>query len=211
MIRINLLKPEKKEIAAAPDAAPAEVREVKEKKKQPFMVLIFPVVAIAIVALFIMQKNETAKEQKMLDEVREEKKSLEYVLVKLDELDQQREDLQRKINLITELNHAKNNAVIIMDELSKSLPEWVWLTEASYAGNMVRLIGRSVSNNLLADYIFNLKESPYFSNINLISSTQRSTQNNQYLEFSLTARYSLPPPPQSQETQSKPAAKGEEK
>lgn len=207
MIRINLLKPEKKEIRAASDAPPTQLKEIKEKKRQPFMVLIFPLVAIAIAALFILQKKELTNEQNRLDEVRREKKSLEYVLVKLDELDQQKEDLQRKINLITELKSRQGSAVIIMDELSKSLPEWVWLTEASFAESTVRLSGRSISNNLLADYIFNLKESPYFSNINLISSTQRSTQTNQYLEFSLTARYFLPPPP---EAQTKPAEKGEE-
>ncbi|MFW6160032.1 MAG: PilN domain-containing protein, partial [Acidobacteriota bacterium] len=49
--------------------------------------------------------------------------------------------------------------------------------------------GRALSNNLIADYIFNLEESPYFQNIELISSTQRRERNDQFLEFALTLNY----------------------
>jgi Tfp pilus assembly protein PilN len=70
---------------------------------------------------------------------------------------------------------------------------------------MIQIKGNALSNNLLADYIYNLESSAHFANVNLISSAQKSSRGAQYLEFSLTLNYVLPegalPPPQ------KPAAK----
>ena len=104
-----------------------------------------------------------------------------------EELEQQRNLFERKIRVITQLQSRQENAVIIMDELSKHLPNWLWLTELAFSAQEIRVKGRAVSNNLIADYIFNLEESSYFRNVNLISSQQRRVRNNQYLEFVLTS------------------------
>ena len=74
-----------------------------------------------------------------------------------------------------------------MDEISSNIPDWVWLTETSFSENKIRIKGKAMSNNLLADFIRNLKESPYLTNIGLISSTLRTVKNSEYLEFSMTA------------------------
>lgn len=189
MIRINLLKPEGKEVREVQTAAEGEY---KVKKKFPIGLLVLLLGIIAIVALYFYQKNEISKEQALLDAARQEKKSLEYVEVKLRELEVQRNNLKRKIDLINDLKSQQANAVIIMDELSKKIPDWVWLTDTTFSANRINLKGRSISNNLLADYIYNIKQSPYFDNVNLISSTLRRSGNNQYFEFSLTINFSLP-------------------
>lgn len=186
MIRINLLKPERKEIGEAPVAPTPEFRE---KRPQPFAALIVLFALVAVVALFFYQKNALTKENNLLRDARAEKKSLQDVVVKLEELEKQRNLFERKIRVITQLQSRQENAVIIMDELSRHLPNWVWLTELSFSSFEIRVKGRAVSNNLIADYIFNLEESPYFQNVNLISSTQRRVRNNQYLEFAITAMF----------------------
>ena len=82
-----------------------------------------------------------------------------------------------------------------MDELSKHLPDWTWLTEVGYENMIITVKGNALSNNLVADYIFNLENSPVFKNVNLISSTQKTGQTGpeQYLEFSLNMEFVLPP------------------
>jgi len=186
MIRINLLKPERREIKEAPMAP---TPEFKEKRKQPWAALLIIVALIAVVVLFFYQRNTLAREQNLLRAAQEEKKSLQDVVVKLEELERQRNLFQRKIRVITQLQARQENAVIIMDELSKNLPNWVWLTELSFISQGVRIKGRAISNNLIADYIYNLEKSEHFYDVNLISSTQRRVRNNQYLDFSLTASF----------------------
>jgi Tfp pilus assembly protein PilN len=197
MIRINLLKPEKKELKEAPLAAPPV--EFKAKRGTSLWGLILLVALAAIAVLFFYLRGEMTKEQDLLAKAREEKQSLQYVVAKLDELERQRDLLQRKIRLIQDLKAIQPSAVIIMDEVSKHLPEWVWLTETVFSGTNVRIKGRSVSNNLLADYIHSLEESPFFQDVNLSSSILRRTRNDSYHEFSLSFRF-LPPQSEAETT-----------
>jgi type IV pilus assembly protein PilN len=189
MIRINLLKPEKKELREKPTAPTPRIR--KEIKFQ-LSYIIIPVLIIAIAALYLMQRSAISKESKLLEAAQLEKEQLQYVVETLEKLEQQKKTLERKINLITQLKAQQTLAVRIMDELSKNIPDWVWLTEAEYKGQRVEIKGRALSNSLIADYIYNLESSPYLQNVNLISSAQKTEQNDQFLEFTLTAQYVLP-------------------
>jgi Tfp pilus assembly protein PilN len=180
--------------------------EFKEKKSQPLFALVPLVALLAVAALFFYQKSEIGKEQTLLAKAQEEKRSLQYVVTKLDELQLQRELLQRKIDLIIRLQAEQPSAVIILDDLSRKLPEWVWLTEATFDGNIVILKGRTVNNTLLSEYIRNLQESPHFSAVNLIQTIQRRQRNDSYNEFSLSAQFVPPAPPESADAT---AAEGE--
>jgi type IV pilus assembly protein PilN len=197
MIRINLLKPESKEIKEGPAIAGPEIRA---KKAFPFGT-IFTLAIIAVLAAgFFLQKRMISQERDRLQAAQAEKKKLEYVIAKLAELEKQKAVFERKIGLINQLRAQKDSAVTILDEMSKRLPDWVWLTEVSSQGQQIQIKGNALSNNLIADYIYNLESSPHFANVNLLSSTQKSGGGTQYLEFSLTLNYVLPegalPPPQ---------------
>jgi type IV pilus assembly protein PilN len=49
-----------------------------------------------------------------------------------------------------------------MDEVSKALPELVWLTNLTLAGDALTLSGMAMDENAVANYISNLDASPYF-------------------------------------------------
>ena len=87
----------------------------------------------------------------------------------------------------------------IADELSKSLPEWVWLTQATFKNQVIQLRGKALNNNLIADFIRNLEGSPHFRLVNMGNSTQRTQGRNRYYEFALAMRYFVPQPPPPEE------------
>jgi type IV pilus assembly protein PilN len=184
MIKINLLKPEKKDFKETP-ALPAQ--DFKAKKAPPLGNLVFALILIVLAALFFYQKNAITKEKKLLATAQEEKQKLQYVVAKLDQLEKQKAAYEKRINLIIQLKSQQDLAVRIMDELSRKLPEWVWLNEVTFDNLTVQIRGNAISNNLIADYIANLETSRYFRNVNLISSTQRMVANDQFLEFALSA------------------------
>lgn len=189
MIRINLLKPESKEFKEGPAVAGPEIRA---KKAFP-LTSIFALAILAILAGgFFLQKRMVSQEKERLQAAQAEKKKLEYVVAKLAELEQQKAVYMRKIGLISQLRAQQDSAVVILDELSKRLPDWVWLTDVSSQGQMIQIKGNALSNNLIADYIYNLESSDHLANVNLISSTQKSGRGAEYLEFSLTLNYVLP-------------------
>jgi len=190
MIRVNLLKPEQKDIRETPiDHSP----QTQAKNKQPKIGLIFLLVFMVIISVYYVQDKNLKKEQNLLNDVIEEKRTLQDVATLLVQVEEQKSLYERKINLINSLTSNQQVAVNIMDELSLNIPDWVWLTEASYNLNEVRITGKALSNTLIADYIFSLENSPSFANVNLISSTQQRTGADEYLGFSLTTSYVLPP------------------
>jgi len=207
MIRINLLKPETKEIKEGP---PAPVAEVKEKKAPPIANIVLVMVIVVLAGLFFLQKRALDQERQRLAAAQEEKRQLAYVSEKLAQLQEQKAIFEKKINLINSLKAQQPIAVIVLDEISKCLPDWVWLTELTYENRVIQIKGNALSNNLIADFIRNLENSPNFENVDLKSSTQRTVGDQAILEFAMSLRYTVPPPPAvgSPSTEEKP---GQEK
>lgn len=193
MIKINLLRPEGKEVKETLPAEEEEVKfkekKVKERKGLDLTKLVIPLAIVLVAFLFLTQRTAFNREKSRLEEARAEKKRLAYVSVKLQQLQQQKAIYEKKINLIERQKLRQGVPVQIMDELSKGLPEWVWLTEATYDKRVVRIKGKALSNNLIADYISNLEESDLFTEVNLLSSTQKRVKSDNILEFSMNARH----------------------
>lgn len=190
MIRINLLKPERKDIR---EESIGLAPEIKEKKRTPIASLLILIAIAAVATLYFLQDKAIKSEQDLLTVAQEEKKQLDYVLAALEKLEEQKSMLARKINLINQLKARQEIPVRTMDELSKNIPGWVWLIETSYDAQEITIKGRALSNNLIADYVYNLENSPHLSNVKIVSINQKTSQtNNPYLEFSLTATYDLP-------------------
>jgi Tfp pilus assembly protein PilN len=151
---------------------------------------------VAAFALGFLQFNTIKKEKALLNEVQEEKEKLKDVLVKLERVQEQQDLIVRKIDLINQLKSQQGVAVSILDEISKNIPYWVWLTEVSFNKQQVQIRGRAIDNNLIADYVYNLETSPYFRDVDLASTTRRQVRGNEFLDFSLTARCVIVQPSQ---------------
>lgn len=184
MIRINLLKPETKDLKEAPVEG---MPDFKVKKGPGIGNLIFLLLLVVLAGYFYYQKKAISQEREQFAQAKQEKDKLQYVIAKLDEQQKAKASLLQKIGLINQLKAQQDLAVRIMDQLSRSLPDWVWLNEVGYDAKNVQIRGNALSNNLIADFIANLENSPYFESVNLISSTQKTAGNDQYLEFSMTA------------------------
>ena len=147
---------------------------------------------MGLFSYYFTQERTLKRERNLLDAAIEEKNSLQDVAVLLSEVEAQRDTLEKKINLINSLKAQQPVAVEVMDELSLNIPDWIWLVDVSYDRQNVRIQGKALSNTLIADYIYNLENSPVFTMVNLISSTQQTLGRDEFLDFTLTARYVFP-------------------
>lgn len=205
MIRINLLKPESKDVKE-PVAAPGAAEETTRKGPN-LGNLIFLALVIGLGAFYFFQQKAFRRENALLATARQEKAQLSYVEEALKKQQAARESLDRKITLIESLNAQRDLAPRLMDELSRRLPDWVWLSEVVYDAKGLQIKGRALSNNLVADYIAGLESSPQIMNVNLVSSTQKTAQGDQYLEFTLRAVLEKKPEPVPPAETAAPAAK----
>ncbi len=192
MIRINLLKPEKKDVLPSPVSAPIkETVRAERPSSTPPLILLLTVVIIA--ALAFTQRNSLNRERTLLDEANAEKRKLQSVLQKLAQLERDRTMKEQKVNLIRALQFRQETAVKIMNALSQALPtDWVWLTEATFDGQTLRVKGRATNNTLIAEYVSALEKSEVLQSVNPTDITQKTARGQQYLEFNMTANVILP-------------------
>ena len=72
-------------------------------------------------------------------------------------------ELKHKIDVIEQLKANQFGPVRIMDEVSKALPDLLWLSNLDLEGNVISLRGQALDENAVANLIANLAASPFFA------------------------------------------------
>lgn len=190
MIRVNLLSPEKKEVSpGAPAVAIAE--EEKEPKINMGAVLAAVLVTVGIIGyLYISQSNELNSKKRLVDEKEARKAELDKVLKTVKTLEETKQRLDRKVKIIQDLKSKQKTAVKMMDEVSKALPDNVWLTKLTFNNDLVNLEGTASTNDLVADFISNMKASNYFFAEKFNGSSRRMTAGVEIFNFKLSIKFS---------------------
>ena len=120
--------------------------------------------------------------------------------------------LEKKIEVIEDLDRARTGPVRVMSELATHMPDRVWLTTLTTDGNSIKLKGEGMDNELVAVLMRALKESPYFSNVDLQGTELgNSKQGLKLVKFNIEATVASPKPAKPAEAAGKPgkaAAKG---
>lgn len=151
---------------------------------------------LALVVVFIgwqwfslsSQRTKFIEDNRKADE---ELTRLEEVRKKGEDYKQQRTLLERKVNLITELKKNQAVPVHILDQISKNLPDFLWLDAMREQGNALTLRGKATNYNAVANFYNNLAASEWFANV-----TQGAvTESPEGVTFSLTCDFVKPNPP----------------
>ena len=87
---------------------------------------------------------------------------LKPIIAEVENFKKKNAELKHKIEVIEQLKQNQNGPVRIMDEVSKALPDLLWLTNMNLTGNVVSLQGQALNENAVANFISNLTASPFF-------------------------------------------------
>jgi Tfp pilus assembly protein PilN len=91
-----------------------------------------------------------------------------------EKLNQQTKDLQSKlyvVNLLT--SPVRRSALVhILDDLSESTPQLLWLTEFTESEGTAKISGKAVDNQTIAAFARNLSNSLYFKKIEIRETVQ---------------------------------------
>lgn len=118
----------------------------------------------------------------------QEKARLATIITQVSEYERQLQELKQKEELIQRLMAEREGPVIMLDQLSAQLPDFVWLTSLNQAANGVTLNGMAASYVSIADYIRKLEDTDYFSNVELID----ARQDKEFTAFQLRAQTASP-------------------
>jgi Tfp pilus assembly protein PilN len=190
MIRINLSgadRPTKKRKAAAGGGggAPSTPGAV-----QAYLLLgIFLGGALLVcLGLFFYVSGQIRDLDAKIAAAEERQRQLQEIKRQVDALELKRATFQRKVDLIERLKAEQSGPVHMLDEVSKALPDFVWLTNLDQTGNAVRFTGQSNGLTSVADFISALERSGWFPNVDLAS----STENSNIITYALAATFKNP-------------------
>jgi len=183
MIRINLL--------------PREERQVRRSFALPKLGALMPVlVLLLVVALFaaisVVQTLQVGRLKADIARAEQESEKLRPQIQTIQELTKKREELERRLNVITELDKGRLVRVRLVDELSKCVPEHLWLSgyEES-AQNQITIEGVTFSNLIVADFMTRLEASPLFGTVDLLVAEKGTIDQRNVVKFKLTAAITL--------------------
>ncbi len=118
-----------------------------------------------------IQLKRYEQEAKLVDKIREDKKRLED-----------------KIKVIESLVAAQSGPVRLLDEVSRALPNEVWLTSLFQTGKRLEIGGIANSNFSVASFMTSLgKSSSLLSNVDLVISEKAQVEQVPVERFSITA------------------------
>jgi type IV pilus assembly protein PilN len=186
MIRVNLLP----------------VRAARKKENVRRQISIFSLTTffgICAMSYFYFSLNGTiGKLTDQISSAQQELTELEVISRKVKEIQDKLNKLNAKMDIIQKLDTNRTGSVRIMDALtSLVVAQKMWLTTLKETGGMMTLNGVAVDNKTIADFMRRLEGSPYFDQINLVSSKQvRMGEGRKFNGFNINCQVSVLKPPQ---------------
>jgi Tfp pilus assembly protein PilN len=190
MIKVNLLSPERKEVAGAAAEAAPFAEEEKESKINTGAIIGAAIITVGIIGLLYFTQAQTLEQKRQhLQERNARIKALDEVLKTLEELEKAKNMLDKKVKLIYDLKSKQQDSVKMMDALCDALPDWVWLTNLSFSSRSLSITGKALSNNLISDLINNLKGTGSFYDVQFPGSTRQKQGSQEIFNFRVTCTY----------------------
>lgn len=93
---------------------------------------------------------------------KQEEAKLTAILQEVQGFESRREQLRQRVGLIDDLRKGQAAPVHMIDQVSRALPEGMWLTKLQQAGFDITIEGECLSLTALSDFVGNLETSTYF-------------------------------------------------
>jgi type IV pilus assembly protein PilN len=192
MIRINLLtiERERTKTKAAVDAG---------QKITVACSLILVFTAVGILWWYSALSKRSQKLTLDIQSAQQEATQLDGIIQQVKTQEQRKAQLQQRVTLIEQLRKGQTGAVHLLDEISRSLPDTLWLTEMKQSGAEVVIDGRCTTLTSLSDFVAALNGTGYFSKgVELVSSIVEAptgaaaTTGMPLIRFQVKAKFSLP-------------------
>lgn len=146
---------------------------------------------------------ESARLDREIKVAQAEELRLRAVNARGEELKKKREELQKKVELITQLKNNQSGPVHMLDQISKNLPDFLWLETISENNSVLSITGKATTYNAVSNFYNNLTQSSFFTDV-VLGTTLEVTEG---VSFSMTCKF-VPPAVRAAQQAEKAAPEG---
>lgn len=173
MIRINLL--------------PHRELKRRERRQQFFVVSVAMVVVGLLVALLVhtVIAGYIERQERRNDFLKSEITKLDAQIAEIKRLREQIDALLARKQVIESLQTTRAQAVNVMNEFARRVPDGVYLRSIKQTGPKIALLGYSQSNSRVSALMRSLDESPYLANPGLVEIKAATVNKRRVSDFAL--------------------------
>lgn len=124
--------------------------------------------------------------QAQVDEAQIEVDKLAPIIAEVQQFKNKKAKLENKVDIISQLKANQQGPVQIMDEISRALPELLWLDRMQVSGELITLSGRAFNTNAVANFLENLDRVPQFQEPVLQDTSQTGQTYSFVIRFNFT-------------------------
>jgi type IV pilus assembly protein PilN len=190
MIRINLLAAEKDRAKKK-----AVTLGTTAQKLTIGCSLILVLAALFIGWRYWTVTRDSAELDKEIAAAQQETTRLHTIIQQVQQFEQRKAQLQQRVVLIEQLRKGQTGPVHMLDQISRSLPSMLWLTQVKQTGADIVIDGRCLSPIGVSDFVANLEASGYFKrSIEIVSTTSEPMPQppGELIKFSIKAVFQQP-------------------
>jgi type IV pilus assembly protein PilN len=178
MIRINLLSARESE------------REVGRRTEGRLIVLGAMLAVTMLLGVEVWSRMRLIPVRAEYADLQAQIKVLDIKTAELTELQKSKTELDEKLKTIGSLQQKKVGPANVLADLSDAAPEHVWLLEFTEDNGAATITGFAFDNQTIAVFMRNLSTSKYFTDVDLVETTQTDQKEIQLKKFVVKARLS---------------------
>jgi type IV pilus assembly protein PilN len=191
MIRINLLQTDRER--SKPKASPFQSAAQRVTLAGTLLVV---VTGLGILWWWWALDRQSAQIDSDIVAAQRETARLKTLITQVETFEKQKQQLQQRVALIEELRQGQGAPVHLIDQLSRAVPEMLWLTELTQDVNgELTIAGRCVTLTALSDFVGNLERSGYFKRpVEIVDSQVENATApvGELIKFSIRAQFQMP-------------------
>lgn len=162
--------------------------EAREKQKRDYigiLVAVFLGSAILMYVTLFLLEMMTDEQRDRNAYLQSEIQLLETQIGEIKKITERKKDIERRTEIILNLQQSRNLPTHILDELVRIVPPGIYLSNLEKKGSLLLLEGRSESNNNVANMMRKVKASEWLTDPNMQSIVTQEDELRQLQHFSL--------------------------
>lgn len=173
------------------------IEDIRKRARAYHQLLVFALGFLCLLLILggvgVYQATTAAQMNVDLAHLQNEKQTYNKILDQIKKFEQDKALTEKKIAVIKQLKKSSALTVHILDEVARLTPtKRLWLKSLSQSGNSLQLTGMALDNRTIAQYMENLKTSPYINEVSLENSTMAKYAGRNLKSFAISCMISVP-------------------
>ncbi len=181
MIKVNLL-------ATNPGAAPEREWLPRAQRSALVGLGMLVVTALGLGGFWFYQRAQATTVQTSIAAAQAELLRLKEAAKLVDAMTSRRAELAERLSLIDRLRAEKRGPVSLLETVSRSIPEGLWLLEIKQVGTTVQVDGRATSLTSVTDFAERMQNSGLFKHpVEILTTSTETIEDTTVIRFSVKA------------------------